>query len=194
MSIECAYNEVTREVNLDFFCHDTRPELLKPFSIRDHSYASNGHWLVRVARRVDIVELDDEVLFQRVLKVISEAGQPGNVHEVIVSLPPATEIACTACGGNGKEHSDCPCCECECSFCDGDGICSSDTDLSVGIGASSCSGVLIRHLLTLPKFRIAPRSKKQNSAPLWFSFDGGDGLLMPLHGKSGTHIIAEVRP
>jgi hypothetical protein len=184
------YNEVTGEVNLDFFCHDnTRPELAKPFSIHAHSYASNEHLLVRISRRPDIAEHADEKFRQGVLRVISDAGEPVNFHTV--SLPPETEVACTQCGGNGKEH-DCPRCECACSFCDGDGVQSSDFGLSVAIGNSPCQAGHIRHLLSLPGFRIAPRSKEQNDAPLRFSFDAGDGLLMPLGCECGKHIIAEL--
>jgi hypothetical protein len=185
------YNEVTREVNLDFFCYDydgTRPELTKPFSIHDHSYATNGHWLVRVLRRLDVAETDNEKLRQSVPNVISAAGEPGDFRAVTISLPPT--IACVECGGDGKEQHDCPCCECKCSVCDGAGVCSSDFGLSVGIGASSCQAAYIRHLLTLPNFRIAPRPEK--GVPLWFSFDGGDGLLMPLAIESEADIIAEL--
>jgi hypothetical protein len=43
-------------VDLDLFCDPERRNLAVPFSLNRHTYATNGHIIVRVPRRPDIPE------------------------------------------------------------------------------------------------------------------------------------------
>ena len=55
---EC--NPAQLVVDLSHYCgdEDDRPELSRPFSRGDYTYATNGHICVRIPRRADVPEIE----------------------------------------------------------------------------------------------------------------------------------------
>ena len=61
------------DIDLQQFCSkdDTRPYICKPFSFGEFSYATNGHIIVRVARRADVEEGNPPMTASVVERVMS---------------------------------------------------------------------------------------------------------------------------
>lgn len=177
-------------IDLQQFCatDKTRPYLLKPFSAGEWSWATNGHIMVRVPRRSDVPERakHGEPDVEKVIADTAEKLQGDFVPLPKVEFPPRDEDEeeCENCDGSGKAHS-CPDCECKCEECGGTGLYQPYRDVSVGIGEAIYSGKYVALLQSLPgpiRIRTSPEY------PAHFTFDGGEGWLMPMSGQRGTHI------
>ena len=158
-------------IDLDLFCdRECRTpgcDLSVPFSLNEHSYASNGHICVRVPRRSDIAENTEAPN--------AEQRLPWNFSRVTFAPLPKLKLLekCGWCAGRGHQHN-CPDCQCECEHCDGSG---KRSVANVRIGKAYFAGPYIEWIQALPGVEIG---KPHPSRPLAFRFTGGDGLLMPL--------------
>jgi hypothetical protein len=183
---------MTTEINLELFCSSDRPELARPFSAGSWSYATNGHILVRVARRDDVAEIPNAPNAAAVCETVKWPRRYKPLPEIDLSEPFEWDeelecqfLDCGWCRGKGKKH-DCPNCKCECPQCSGTGKCKFCNGTgkytvkrlkSARIGSASYNSRYLSWLSSLPSAEIGPPHKKN---PLAFRFDGGEGLLMPL--------------
>lgn len=201
-------------INIHAFCNseDSANELLKkmklPWSSDDHTFASNGHVLVRV-NRLDGIAVDED-LNKDISDTIDLLIQPSCVEPVsIPDLP--DEKPCPRCVGTGYTYErKCPECdgdgivvfendfniyECDCDTCGGGGVLRGKEgekvpcDLCEGtrrdekhelsriaIGNTGFSVRVLRELKQLDGVKIYPFN---DDSPSYFTFVGGDGLVMP---------------
>jgi hypothetical protein len=160
-------------VDLELFCDPTRREpggrdLSVPFSLNGHTYATNGHIIVRVAQRPAVPENKEAPNIEKLERLPWDFSR--------VKFGPLPECGplddkCLACAGTGHEHR-CPDCRCECKFCDGSG----KRRPIVRIGKVAFNGQYVEWMRALPGLEIG---KPRRSRPLPFRFEGGEGLLMP---------------
>jgi hypothetical protein len=106
-------NTEIMSLKLDMFCDPTRckpgADLSVPFSLNEHTYASNGHICVRVPRRADIPENKDAPSCEKV------EGLPWDFSRVKFGPLPETDtspVECDWCSGIGYLHT-CPDCHCK---------------------------------------------------------------------------------
>lgn len=178
-------------VNVDLmqFCakEKYRQNLKFPFTKDGYTWATNGHVIVRVAKRDDVKESDfsPDVVF-----VFSHYKNGGMVKLDTTSLPPVTfnKSDCECCHGRGTGH-DCDDCTHICEECDGAGKLSSSSDdtACVLIGKVNFAMGYIRQLGKLPGIQIY--AKPMSLEPCSFKFDGGKGLIMPLSSKRTTQVV-----
>lgn len=168
-------------LNLSVFCSTdpVRPYLHKPFSRGEWTYATNGHICVRVPRRLDAPEQDNpnaEKLFDTISASAMRLLRS-------IAFPELISRECECCGGRGTVH-DCPDCACDCESCGGDG--EVQEKASVGIGIADYNAKYVKQLTALPGLVIA--SDAAPAEPLFFRFDGGEGLLMPMRVRYINHV------
>jgi len=172
-------------LNLDKYCggDPRRPYLDNPFSFGGYTFSTNGHIIVRVARR-------DEA--PKGAKPMTEAAaeyalcidracefRPMSAYQ----FPQPDEAGCAACDGRGTGH-DCPDCECVCPDCDGSG--KSGQRRSVSIDGALFDAKYIQWLLELPAVEI--ETVIDGTRPLKFRFDGGIGALFGLRAPRSVHL------
>jgi hypothetical protein len=165
--------------------------LAAPFSFGEHTYATNGHVAVRVARRDDIAEAGGNLIkssSETLCKAFDEAkSQP--LATFMRALPaPLPPEECEICEGGTEPPHDCPDCECECEDCDGTG--KVWTFRRVRFSNFDVSEKYLRMLAALPGLHIG--TPPDSHAAVLFSFDGGSALLMPMRRNSlveGDQII-----
>jgi hypothetical protein len=173
----------------------------KPWSRNVYTFATNGHVVIRIKRLDDVPENPKAPgTFNLWPKRI-----PPFVE--IPDLPEQEFESCKECGGAGK-ISICPECdgdcvvtfknkyneyECDCESCGGSGkakghdqICdecdgSGNFPLIKTIKVGNCffSNHYLALIKELPGLKFAPHETDQIAAA-YFSFDDGDGLLMPI--------------
>lgn len=177
---------MSKEIELQQFCsrEETRPYICQPFSLGEFTYATNGHIIVRVARRADAGEQD--ILKQgSVDKVLAcHAGAEFKTFPTL-SIPDAVREPCERCDGTGKEHADCDCCTHKCENCDGEGSCASRRSIAVGDVSFNVDYLL--QLQKLPGFAFH-RKPVVGIHPTPFIFDGGIGSIMPLRSNHAIHL------
>jgi hypothetical protein len=179
-------------IDLKPFCSsDTdRPNLHKPFSLGELTYATNGRIIVRVPRRADVPEIEHPPNAERVFpKPPATAFRPVGK----VDLPPESIDDCKLCDARGTRH-DCPDCSCECEDCDGKGTVSGDVETSLSIGGVPFGLQFVRLIVALPALEIAFPVKPGKDSPLEFRFTGGDGLIMPRSVTADTHLDIDLLP
>ena len=178
---------------LQKFCSDdiTRPYIMKPFTRGEHTWATNGHIMIRVPKIDGIEELGG----------LPPVEKPWGIADWSLplrplkfgKLPPVEdeEGDCELCEGRGTEH-DCPGCPCVCENCHGSGLDKwiSDDEKSLSIGNAIFSARYIRELSELPRVQIPSDPHTENPMP--FKFDGGEGLLMPMRREYDDHLDIEV--
>ncbi len=168
---------------LEQFCYDgdDRPYLARPFSLGQHTYATNGHIMVRVP----VVEAlgppngAPEGFEEALGKILKE---PDGVkyfklpHEKIPPKP--DDVECPICRGTGHEHH-CPDCRCECFRCLGLGkINPEDGVVSVTVNRIPFAAPYIRMIADLPDPRMS--RPRRGEHPVHFKFgESGFGALMP---------------
>ena len=191
---------------LQRFCaskSDGREYLHKPI-LRDACvFATNGHIIIRVPADPGLAAEPSK--FPADLKNRFAGIDPDRL--TYVDIPKLPEMGqCDFCGGTGAAAK---CADCEgagefdrngwtyqCQSCDGEGQIEAraveDQDWLVPCNACDGAGVIgndrvevgnsgyanryLRMIADLPGVRFAPRGKTDAA---YFSFDGGDGLLMP---------------
>jgi hypothetical protein len=174
-------------IDLKQFCstEESRPYLHNPFSRGEYTFATNGHVLVRVPRLEGIAEQEKPAAE----KTFSDSYRDGPRGSLIadISLPEKKQTECETCDGRGTEH-DCPDCNCRCDLCEGKGVIDVTTRLYVQIGETYFDGKYISQLMKLPgmRFEAQPAPKR----PASFTFDGGDGVLMPvMYITTGDNVV-----
>lgn len=124
---------MTDAIDLTPFCgretHRSYPHA--PFSIGAHTYATNGHRAIRVARRADVPEGGDVPNSIVQIFALADAREFGpftlDVRRADVPACPGCRGrgwggACETCRGSGRHDCDCDYCERGCEDCDGSGI------------------------------------------------------------------------
>jgi hypothetical protein len=173
-------------LDLKPFCvaTDGRPYLSKPFSLGEFSFATDGHFLVRVLRRDDVPEnsaVPREIL-DRLPQIFSAVDHAQSWMpldpSVLSSISRAAEAQeCRHCDGRGSQH-DCPNCTCTCEHCFGTG--ETQAKRSVTICGAAFNLRYVQKMLALPSVSIA--MPVQECDPLVFSFAGGHGAIMVMRG------------
>ncbi len=176
-------------MNLQQFCSrdEARPQLMKPWSIGEHTIATNGHIMIRVPRVDDVPENADAPPTHKVWARCDMQGEPLEVMQCAIPTP--VMETCMDCAGSKKKHV-CPSCNCPCPDCDGTGEVEINQDTSVGFFGVPIDLRYARMILALPKVRFFKPTGREN--PLPFKFEGGDGCVMPLRREKTNHITAKL--
>jgi hypothetical protein len=145
-----------------------------PWSRGDHTFATNGHIIVRVPRLEGIEEND-------AAPDVSKALEHGEAKEWFplseIKIPKYSGFVCPECDGSGKEDDECEKCghQKNCEGCGGTG--KIDRITPVAVGEVSFQAKYLALIKNLPNCRIAPSGPETQAQ---FIFDGGDGSLMPM--------------
>jgi len=178
------------------FCHDDHHTLSAPWSLEEHTYASDGHIMIRVARLPEVPENDRAPDARKILP----KAQPAEWFTLPDCKLPGLED-CPTCNGKGKDV-ECPECdgdgevwlknsyneyECECKSCEGSGQlpecpkCNGTGKLypneGIQVGCAKFHPKYLLRLAALPNCKIGPMAPTETA---WITFDGGEGVLMPV--------------
>lgn len=161
-------------IDLQPFCgkDDPRAYLNAPFSEGEFTYATNGHILIRVAKRADIIALPEQMK-GRCAKMFWD--NPWRELLPIPDVPPAEILTCVYCDGAGKLDFGDKDLE-RCDECEGIGKWE-PWKPGFPLGKAHFAQRYLRLLKALPDCKI---SANHASKPAPFTFDGGCGLLMPM--------------
>lgn len=164
-------------IDLTQFCEKEglRYYLKTPCSRGEFTYATNGHILVRVARRDDAPEVEKFPDVSRVMALYHDGNFIAPPSGVIIPKNVEDDHDCTDCDGSGKEHN-CPSCQCECNTCNGSGKITDETIVEVRVGAGVYNGKYISMILAIEGVEILPPDKSEE--PLLFRFPEGVGIVM----------------
>ena len=184
-------------IDLQSFCakDDIRTYLMTPFVLDGHTYATNGHILVRVpGGGPDPEQALPETVRQAVRRMFATEYTD---FEPLPEIPPpqlcpecngtgqVDEYECEDCNGNGEfTHGNY---EYDCKECDGSGKvkggecqeygCWSGQMLQpIQVGAGLFDARYLRLIAALPNARIRAVGPEEPAA---FIFDGGEGRVMP---------------
>lgn len=162
-------------IDLQPFCEtdETRFYIMKPFTRGEHTFATNGHIIVRVPKR-EGMEGDEKAPKPEAIFAKHFKGELVDAPDF--AFPKFDAGPCLKCLGGNESVHECPNCDCLCDECDGGGFAIEKTTVTV-------HGVLfnakyMRLLYALPGLKLPISAGKED--PLPFAFDGGDGLLMPM--------------
>jgi hypothetical protein len=171
-------------IDLKKFCSTdfTRLYLMKPFTIGNWTYATNGHICVRVPTMPEWPGPENEIKAPELFAAPVTEFRP---LPKIEFPPPDEDDECESCDGRGSEH-ECPDCLCICKQCNGTGKEPPYSDVSVEIGNAIYAGKYIHLIRSLPGVEIGPTHERD---PMRFRFAGGEGCLMPRRNQATTHII-----
>lgn len=191
--------------DLQKFCADNIPRMSHPFSIGEHTYAANGHILVRIPRMSAVPEYQDA-------PKISDVEKHFNSHKKCIPLPddipPTQHEKCIKCDGAGK-MAKCPECDgsgviyfsnkyndydCSCETCEGEGVVIGNDSIckkcggkgkiekftTVKVAGRYYQNKYLLLMKTLPGCKLELIEKQHEYSPAYFIFEGGDGLLMPV--------------
>jgi len=153
-------------LDLSRFCATTpdRANLLLPWSEGDHTYASDGRIIVRVPRIPQVPTNPDAPSLLPHRNCFTDDGDPATP---MPALATPEQKPCEHCQG----HED------GCEKCDFIGYFTPITRIRFDTkGFADCYLHLIN---TLPNPQIYPKPRML-PAPMYFTFTGGDGLLMPM--------------
>lgn len=164
--------------DLQPFCltGNSRPYLNRPFNSAGHTYATNGHIMVRVPAIHGVSGCDYASMDELVVKAFRDNQMPAIAQMKLMSIIPiASDKDCDECEGSGLEH-DCPNCACRCDSCSGTKK-APDRWPGVKIDGACFDGECVAMMQRFGAVTIGPSEK---NGPLSFYFDGGEGLLMGL--------------
>jgi hypothetical protein len=170
-------------IDLQQFCstEESRYYLMKPWSRGNFTWATDGHVLIRVARRDGVEEQpkapDAARIFTPDCETVAVLGLPNVIWP---SDPPPIE--CEACDGRGTRH-ECPDCMCKCDDCDGSGKLTVYASVSIRGGIFNAS--YVRKIATLPWVEFAERVEGERAV---FRFEGGAGLIATRRGEAKHHL------
>lgn len=151
-----------------------RINIQAPWSKGEHSYATNGHVIIRVPRLAEVPENDKAPLAEKIFTV----GAPAEWFPLSgIKLPKIKTMVCE-CDDNGMVyHEDCSDCSGhKCEECGGTREITVGEDKPVAIGKAFFQNKYLRLLKGLPNCKISPGADAESIAV--FEFDGGDGLIM----------------
>jgi hypothetical protein len=171
------------------FCSPERPALARPFSFGAYTYATRGSIVIRVPRRDDVAENPD-VPGDQVVALFEQHISPAIRYKKVPPFelpePPfewEEKVDCFSCNGTGKQHSSCPDCLCRCRSCSGTGVVGFPRIASIRIGTLSYAAKYIALIAALPRLRLDRSRRSHSTQLLAFSFEDGEGLLMPLPSR-----------
>ena len=148
------------------------PVTLRPWSLGEHSYATNGKILVRVDRLADVAPPVDRKIEQTTAQIDGWLAKLAAAHRVPVpriEVPAGKSWTCDQCEGRG-----CSCCEC-------DGAGKWHQPVRVSWRGVHISRDLWLMIAALPGGTIAASPPLP---PIYdhvsFAFDGGSGIVMPM--------------
>ena len=175
-------------MDLTTFCAEPtdRPMFAKPFSFGEYTYATDGRLAVRISRVPTIGVHDEtgamcEALFAKVQPCEFKAAPTIKFPHRAKS---SEDGKCEKCDGSGLLHK-CPSCQCRCRDCEGTGKEAIWHEVSFELKGVHFAGRYLFLLKDLPGLKFGVPSAAE---PLRFSFDGGDGLLMPKRGGSRRNV------
>lgn len=196
----------TPQIDLQKFCaHDGDPReyLHEPWVHKGFAYGCNGRILVRVPcpEQQDAIATGNP-LADKAVELIEKAGKASHIP-----LPVFSPKRCIGCGGDGRllmvkckdcdgdGYSDHGRHEYKCKECEGAGLLDADEDtdgaamhdcpecggegfhhVAVPVGDAAYSSVYLQMLKALPNAVICTNGPHTGAH---FTFDGGEGLLMP---------------
>lgn len=176
-------------IDLKQFCSTDkdRQSLHQPFSRGAWTYATNGHVAIRVGRQADVLDQEKP----NVERLFDLHYKGDNLGVLCVEIPNVEQliVRCEACAGTGYEH-ECPTCRCECEFCEA-GKVNETEKISVQIGKAIFDAKYIKLLLSLPEMKFCRAPGTKEAQP--FSFEGGEGLLMPMSSHHPRQIAGTVK-
>lgn len=174
-----------------------RSWMCKPFIIDDYIYATNGHLVVRIKSIIlemipNFIQSAEYKSFvtNKVPDIFVDTLKRIFSKQYVATLPIAIDLEimpeenpCNTCNSRGTITTDlheCPYCECEkyerdCHDCWGEGKIN-NIPISVIYGIKF-NYHYIQKLKTLPNIKII---KPDNDQATYFSFDCGDGYIMPI--------------
>lgn len=152
---------------LKTFCSDWRPLLEEPWSDMGFSFASDGMILVRIPEIAGATSHQNN---------LSKLWNYLVASPRMVSLPPLLEVKakleCDICRGSGIS-------KCSCSHCQGHECeCMEKSANFMIIGTRRLRLDLLSKIAALPNLKIQMDGGEES--PAKFTFDGGDGLIMPM--------------
>lgn len=178
-------------IDLTRFCgvNDVREWMQKPFSLAEFTYATNGVVAIRMARNPDVPLSEKPDLGKFLDRHFGGIEQLVFVAHSTAEIPSDEEPSaeCDHCDGSGRKH-DCPNCDCICANCGGKGV-KSLAQISTTFCGASFRLLHVREILSLRGCEIADAQPNASTGtPLKFRFDGGYGVIAPLHRRLAQHI------
>jgi len=205
---------MNKEKLLEFCSKDeTRFALLKPFDYGDFTYATDGRMIVRLPK-LGYPSPDFTPTRESVENLMSDSYLREVV--AFPAIPEPTQDLCKTCDGSGFNKKcydcdgsgevECKCCgnESDCKTCSGSGTLKATKDHPHGIPCEDCDGSgglkewapveiggkyfsskflwIIKDLAGLV-FMVA----NDSNAAARFTFDGGEGVLMPMSKPATLH-------
>jgi len=190
------------------FCGDdeNRKPLLNPFNVGDYTYATNGHFGIRIFPKLEEYEKNEKLIKVEQIITFDKVDESHWIDIPEIGL--FEEICiCPDCGGSGKSN-DCPECdgggdvhweseygheyEAICKTCHGKKKVESDVECelcagtgkttrikNIYVGGCLLNGKLLSIMKNLPGIKIAPDAVEKYK-PIPFKFDGGIGIVMPI--------------
>lgn len=148
--------------------------LKTPYTRGDYTYATNAHIMVRVPR-MDGFDIDCDAADQRLVntansseKLFSEYFSATDLRPMVYgNLPSLVEKTCKECGTVHLVPE------------------KSESSISVSIGEAFFCLKYVRLMQTL--LSVCVQRKPDPEKPMSFTFDGGEGLLMPLRSKENSN-------
>lgn len=142
-----------------------------PFSDEEHSYATDGRIAVRVARRDDAPVSATAPLVSKVFEQYPVVP----TDTVTVEIPEDVTRQCRDCNGSGEHECDCGDRH-DCRSCGASGEVTDRAQVVIGAPRMFYAH-LLRRCMRLPNFKMALTGEQYRGA--YFTFDGGDGIVMP---------------
>lgn len=185
------------------FCSEKIKNFVEPWTRDGFTYATNGHILIRVPALPDVPDNPGAPGISKTFAMFNISEESFDIPV----LPAPQYSVCEECEGKGKGFT-CPECdgrgvvlwetnrheyEADCLECDGDGIVNGNCPGCGGTGKRierfgfKINGVsfdrdCLALLKNLPEIKIYPQpinTKVYSQSASSFTFDGGDGLIMP---------------
>lgn len=146
-----------------------RRQLCRPWSHGEHSFASDGRIIVRIPKPVENAPAEPDITGGARNAPLLFMGVDFETNPLALpALPELKFTDCDYCGGLEK-----PCDECESTR-------KLPLDQPLRVRFNHFNTHLLARIASLPGLRIYPETSRKCSDPLAFTFDGGDGLLMPM--------------
>ena len=165
-------------LDLQPFCSTDhlRPYLTKPFSRDGFTWATNGHIILRVPLRAEVLDHDTPLKLAERFRALD--GATFFKPKIHLPRPPDEKGPCPACDAVGcdAEGFDCP-------RCKGYGTLDPEARTSTSIRPKLYALNYIRQIAMLPDIELSVMKAEPVALPLLFRFAGGVGALMGLRSK-----------
>lgn len=171
---------MTHEELQKFCSTDTdRVALMNPFNQDGFCCATNGHLIIRLhGTRPEYDEFTGPMLYS----LFTEESLAQTLAPINMKLPPQEFDECHWCEGTGKEEvqtttKSARLRKINCEDCGGTGKVLIES-APIDFGKRRLRVEYLRWIIALPNVRLAMDGGEYKAA--YFTFDGGDGLLMPI--------------